>query len=265
MKKIITHHTTIFITFVLLVISVMFFVITNNSTVQALAIGNMTTEERLQNAEKQLNKIAKNPNEQNAALVSFNDFKQKEFVADFVAKNSDIKMRQIFYAQVGPYSTSVGGVFIGEEGKLTKEDLSGFEQQLINDIQKFGIDLMKETLDREIEIAERNPNIKIITPLERLSNEKEALKIGDKVNMKITYTENTEQQKMVEGTRNSITNAEHRLASLKENGIQITGLEIITTNKKLVEISKYFGVRAVEIIDTSSNYTRTVPPILPTK
>lgn len=263
MKKITIRYTHIFVAFVLLIIGAMFFIITNNSTVQALSIGEMTIEKRLQNAEKQLNQIAKNPNKQNTALVSFNDFERKEFVADFVAKNSGIKVRHIFHAHIGPYMTSVGGIFVGEEEIPTKEYLLEFEQQLINDAQKFGVDTLRDILVQKIKQLENFPYIGVIKPLEKLSKEKGNMKIGDKFDVKVTYIENTEGQKMIKATKNSLVNAEHRLATLKKNGVQYTGFEITASNKKLVEISKYPGVRAVEIIDARG--TRTVPPILPTK
>lgn len=110
MKKV---STSLFpaIAFVLLVIAVVLVAITN--TTQASSIVNLTNEERLQRANDQLKKIERNIEGQSVALVSFHEFKQKEFAKD-VASQYGFKVSQIYAAHITGSKTFRGGILLGK-------------------------------------------------------------------------------------------------------------------------------------------------------
>jgi len=230
-------------TLVLLMVSVVLVAMT--STTQASSIVNLTKEERLQRANDQLKKIEKNMGGQSVALVSFREFKKKEFAKE-LAEQHGLKASQIYAAHATTRKTFRGGYFVGEDGMITNDDLSRFEEQA-----KASSQFAVERYNRMIEES-----------LKYFENFQEVVTKGP--DGAIVRTEDIkEQKKLLEGTRQSLKDEEAFLGALNNSGLKVYGLLVTASNDRLLKLSNHPDVHVVEVLSKPED-DKKASPILPT-
>lgn len=219
----------------------------------------LTAVERIKRAQIQLKELAKNPEQETQVLVSFNEFKPKELAKE-LQDQYGVKILQIFHGHIAPGRTYRGGFFVDENKPLTDEDLRNFEKQNKEDAQTM-IKNIKQMLEREIEMLAKSPTQPVIEEIGEIDKTKHK-PLGEKLPVKVTFIENVEGEKSVEGTRLTLADDEHRLAALEKYGLQIFGLEIKTTNDRIVAMSKHSAVGMIEVPNQSLRYERQAVPML---
>jgi hypothetical protein len=187
-----------------------------NAAQSFLNQGKMTAEERIANAEKDLNALKQAPEEESDVIVSLDGLKDKALIKELLNVNG-IKVKQLYHAFVTSDQVMNGGYVLQDN----------------------------ENLDEALSKYENNMKVNLVKQLESMKEDIQKLEVH---NYDSTDEKFLEEKRAFEAEKKLADAFELRLAQFNVNGVEMYGVKVTGKNKDILKLKENGSVKAIEMV-----------------